>query len=80
MLADSPAENLALAVEESADMVMNIDAGIQHGLMQSARHIINMDLLEQRLKNPKDDSGAAVDIVTREKYKIYNCLKKMPCL
>lgn len=77
-LADSPAENLALAVEEKSDAVMNIDTNIQHGVIQSARHIINMDLLRQKLKNPKDDSGAAVDVVTRENYKIYSCLKEMP--
>lgn len=76
--ADSPVEHLALAVEEESDTVMNIDSGIQHGVIQSARHIINMDLLRQKLQNPKDDSGAAVEVVTKEDYKIYSCLKAMP--
>lgn len=74
---DSPAENLALAVEKKSDTVMNVDPGIQYGMIQSARHIINMDLLRQKLQNPKNDFGADAEVVTREKYKIYSCLNPL---
>ena len=50
---------------EKTKPVIHIDAGIQHGDMQSARHIINMDLLQKKLPNPKNDSGFPLQVATR---------------
>jgi hypothetical protein len=77
-LADSPVENLALAVEQNSRAIMHIDSRVQHGVISEPRHIINMDMLKQELKHPTDASGAAVKVTTRENYKIYSCLRSMP--
>jgi hypothetical protein len=77
-LSDSPVEKLALAIEQNFNAKMSIDSRIQHGIINEPRNIINIGLLKKSLKNPTDNSGTPVDVVTSENYKIYTCLKSMP--
>ena len=73
-----PIEKLAVAAARQAHVPMKISHQIQHGIVDGARTIVNMDELLERLETPLDQAGQPVEIHTRETYKIYNCLKTMP--
>ena len=76
--AKAPIEKLAVAAARNEQVHMKINHQIQHGIVDGARTIVNMDELLERLETPLDPAGKPVEIHTRETYKIYNCLKNMP--
>lgn len=76
--AREPIEKLAVAAAQTAKFQVKIDNQIQHGIMDGARSIMNIDELLERLEQPTDQAGRPVELHTRENYKIYNCLKTMP--
>ncbi|WP_282016119.1 hypothetical protein [Marinifilum flexuosum] len=76
--ATSPIHHLAATVDTQKNFQMDIDPSIQHGITDGTRVIIDIETLKKELENPLTPAGAPVEIHTKENYKIYNCLKRMP--
>lgn len=72
------AGRLADAAKKFTDYSLQFNETVQYGMMESNRQFFHMDELLKQLDHPLGSDGAETEVVTRENYEIYSCLKNMP--